>query len=694
MLSGSIYRKVTAVASVVVVTAAIPAARAQSVGERAAIDSAIAAVKPALVRVFVAEVDYDEGREVKSEASGSGVIINSQGYIVTNHHVAGRAKRLVCTLSNKERIDADLVGTDALTDIAVIKLRPIVNREFPVASWGDSSQLRVGDRVFAMGSPLALSQSVTMGIVSNTEMILPDYASGSLTLEGEDVGSMVRWIGHDSPISPGNSGGPLVNEKGQVVGINEIEIGLSGAIPSNLAREVAERLIKSGHVDRSWIGLGIQPLLKGDTNSRGALIGFVMPGSPAKDAGFKPGDILVKLAGNDVNVRFAEELPIFNQMVAALPIGQEVDAMVLRDGKQVPLKVKTANRPEAEPKQCEMKQWGMCASNLSFAMARSMKRASQEGVVVQSIRAGGPCGESKPGIEPGDVIVELQGTPIKSCADLLAATETATKGKTELTPVLVSFDRGTERLITVVKVGIQNFEDPGREVRKAYLPVATQVLTTDIAEALGVPNRTGVRITQVYPGTSADKAGLKVGDLIVGIDGDDIAASQPEDSEVFSTMIRQYKVGKTAKLTVIRDGKTTAVPVVLEEARPLTREMKKYIDDSFEFTARDMAFQDRVQKNIDKGVLGVYVEEVAEGGWAALGSLNVGDIIRTVDGQAVPDVATLRAVMQKIESAKPKYVVLRVERGIQEEFIELETDWSGGKVPTTIVKKTSEGDSK
>jgi serine protease Do len=211
------------------------------------------------------------------------------------------------------------------------------------------------------------------------------------------------------------------------------------------------------------------------------------------------------------------------------------------------------------------------------------------------------------------------------------------------------------------------------------LPVATQVLTTDIADAVGAKGRTGVRVTQVYPGTSADKAGLKVGDLIVGLDGEEISASQPEDSQVLPAMIRQYKIGTAVKLTVLRDKKQLTVPVVLEEARPLAREMKKYRDEDFEFAARDMAFQDRVEKNIDKNIVGVYVEEVTEGGWAALGSLHVGDLIRSVGGQPVSDVAALSALMRKIAAQKPKFVVLRVQRGVEEMFIELEADWSGTK---------------
>src|SRR5262249_49366418 len=153
--------------------------------------------------------------------SGSGTIISADGFVVTNHHVAGRPRRIMCTLSTHEEVPADLVGTDPLSDIAVIKLHPDKPRGVPVARFGDSDKLARGQSVLAMGSPLALSQSVTLGIVSNLEMIMPQSSGGDL-LDGEDVGTIVRWIGHDAAIYPGNSGGPLVNLAGEIVGVNEI----------------------------------------------------------------------------------------------------------------------------------------------------------------------------------------------------------------------------------------------------------------------------------------------------------------------------------------------------------------------------------------------------------------------------------------------------------------------------------------
>src|SRR6185436_19254978 len=153
----------------VLISALSPPARQQTIpgqapGQSAAIDAAISHVGPSLVRIHVVTTDYQDGREVKREASGSGTIIRPEGYVLTNHHVAGRTKSIMCTLATREEVPADLVGTDPLSDIAILKLRPARPRTFPAARFGDPSKLKVGERVLALGSPLALSQSVTMGI--------------------------------------------------------------------------------------------------------------------------------------------------------------------------------------------------------------------------------------------------------------------------------------------------------------------------------------------------------------------------------------------------------------------------------------------------------------------------------------------------------------------------------------------------
>ena len=645
---------------------------------RKAMDEAIAKVKPALVQIHVVMVDYEEGREKKIDGYGSGAIIDKRGFVLTNHHVAGHPARLFCIMSDKEELEAELVGTDALCDIAVIRIKGDGKREFPCVAFGDSALLQVGDRVLAMGSPVSISQSVTLGIISNTEMIQPrlfEHYGIRFLMDGEDVGSLVRWIAHDAAIYGGNSGGPLVNLQGEVIGVNEISMGLGGAIPSNLARDVAEQIMKQGHVTRAWLGLETQTQLKHAEVRRGALIGGVIQGSPAEKAGFLPGDVLLRLGDKDVEARFREQIPLLAQMIAGLPIGHETVALVLRGGAEKTLKITPIEREPMELKTSELKQWGMTARNISLMAAKEMKRDSRDGVLVTSIRPGGPCGEAKPVLEEEDVLVSVAGKPMKRVEDLVSLTSQITEGRKDPVPTLVEFERKAEKYLTVVKVGIQDLEDPGSEVKKAWLDAATQVLTSLMAEQLGLAGRKGVRLTDVYKGGKAETAGLRAGDIVVAVDGDKIEASNPEDLEVFPNMIRQYKIGSVVELTLLRGGKEEKVKVELVRAPMLAREMKKYRDENFEFTVRDVAFLDKTDNKWDDSQYGVYVEDVKPGGWASVGNLSGDDLILDVAGVRVDDVAVFEKTMKIIGAGKPVSVVFHVLRGIHHLYVELEPDW-------------------
>lgn len=644
----------------------------------AQIDQAIDRMRRALVRIRVVSADYSGGREVKMQEVGSGAIISKDGYIITNHHVAGHARRIFCTLWNREEIEAKLVATDPLTDISVIKLMPDKPREFTPAQFGDSSKVRVGDYVLAMGSPMALSQSVTLGIVSNTEMIMPSFwgSMAEFKLDGENVGALVRWIAHDAAIYGGNSGGPLVNLQGQIVGINEISFGLSGAIPGNLAQSVAEQLISKGKVERSWVGFDVQPLFKHLHEQRGIIISGVLEHSPASEAGLRAGDLLLSLNGTETDVRFGEQMPAFMQLVTSLPTGKSVPAMILRDGKKITVHLTPIEREKAYPPEEELRKWGITARNISPFIERELKRDTLDGVLVTSVRPGGPAGEAKPGIASDDILVNVNGEPVRNLSDLDALTEKMTKGHSDPVPVLATFERKAERYLTVVKVGIEELRDPGLEVTKAWLPVETQVVSRDIARQLGDPNLKGFYITRVYPDTTAAKAGLKTGDFITAVDDQKLMANSSEYQDELSDLIRQYDIGKTVELTVLRDGKTSKIPVELVRSPRLQREMKKYRNDEFEFTARNVSFFDSAEKEWSRNQSGALVEEVKPGSWAELGSLYVGDLILEVDGHSIRNVDDLRHEMEQVANEKKSIVIFKVLRGIHTMFLEMEPRWT------------------
>src|SRR5207249_11402879 len=191
-------------------------------------------------------------------------------------------------------------------------------------------------------------------------------------------------------------------------------------------------------------------------------------------------------------------------LVTSLPIGQPVPALVLRDGKEIKCQLEPTERGELNPKQQELKQWGLTARNLSFLIAKEMKRTNQNGVLVTSVRPGGPAGEAKPGLELKDVLIEVNATPVNNVEELTALTRKLTQDKTEPSPVIATFERESRRYLSVVKIGIQELRDPGLEVTKAWLPVETHVISREIAKQLGKPELKGFYITQVYPNTTAE----------------------------------------------------------------------------------------------------------------------------------------------------------------------------------------------
>jgi serine protease Do len=288
-----------------------------------------------------------------------------------------------------------------------------------------------------------------------------------------------------------------------------------------------------------------------------------------------------------------------------------------------------------------------------------------------SLRPNGPADQAKPALRPGDLVFEIEGHPIRSVADMEAQTKAlSTPGAR--TKALVGFERNRERYLTVVEIGSVAADEPPRDAKKAWVPVTLQVLTPTLADRLGLKGKTGVRVTRLLD----EKTPLRVGDVILAIEGKPVTATALNDDDVFATTIRRdYKVGSSVSLTVNRQGKEQTVVVVLAATPSQPREMKTYDDPTLEFRARDVAEVDQQDPRY-KGALGnVMVESVAARGWASLGRLAGGDLILAIDGKPVQNVADLEARMKDIAARRPTSVVFEVKRGIRTMFIEIQPSW-------------------
>jgi serine protease Do len=273
--------------------------------------------------------------EFETEGEGSGVIVSEDGYIVTNHHVVAQAKEINVVLSDGREAIADVIGTDEVSDVAVLKID--LPNPFP-AEWGDSDELDIGDLVWAMGSPFGLKQTTTFGIISAKER--------------RGVSSYQDYLQTDAAVNPGNSGGPLVGTDGKVVGINTAIVGpsfrgVSFAIPSNTAREVYQELRDSGAVSHGWLGVSlgrISPHLaeRLQVPTAGAIIEAIFQGSPADRADLQPADVIVKWDGHPITT--PTDLTL---LVVDTPVGSEVEVVFIRGGRERTTTVKVARRPPA-----------------------------------------------------------------------------------------------------------------------------------------------------------------------------------------------------------------------------------------------------------------------------------------------------------------------------------------------------------
>jgi serine protease Do len=355
-------------------------------------------------------------RERRERSLGSGVIVSPEGYILTNNHVVDGATDIRVTLSDKREFKATIVGTDPKTDVAVLKVDAA---NLPAVTIGDSSKVQVGDYALAIGDPFGVGQTVTMGIVS---------AKGRTNLGIEDYEDFIQT---DAPINPGNSGGALVNDHGELIGINTAILshgsggneGIGFAVPVNLARQVMDQILKNGKVTRAYLGIipqDVTPAIAkamGQSEPQGVLVGDVSPDSPAQESGLQRGDIILEVNGKPV--ADANEL---RMSISMMQPDATVKLNVVRNGDRRDLSVKLGQLPtpeehaQVEKNGSESALEGVAVENLDAQTAQELGLPpNAAGVVVTNVSPSSPYADS--GLHRGDVIQEVNRQPVKSVAD-------------------------------------------------------------------------------------------------------------------------------------------------------------------------------------------------------------------------------------------------------------------------------------
>jgi serine protease Do len=391
-------------------------------------------------RFFGGQVPHD----YKQHGLGSGVIVSPDGYILTNNHVVGGAEEIHVTLMDKREFTAKVIGKDAKTDLALIKIES--KDTLPVAELGNSDGMDIGDWVVAIGNPFGFTLTTTAGIISAKGRMLG--------------GNYDDFLQTDASINPGNSGGPLFNTQGQVIGINTAiysrtgtNAGIGFAIPVNLAKHVMDQLKSHGRVVRGWLGVEIQEVTPdlaqsfGLAKPEGALVASIDKDGPAAKSGLERGDVVLKFDGKDVHDE--HELPV---LVADTPINKKVEVEVVRNGKHQNLEVTVGELKEAPVQTAKAEEpgtnWGMQVGDITPEIASQFHLQTDKGVVVRHVAPDSPAADS--GIQPGDLILEVDHDKVASVNDFLAKAKAAKSGNKS---ALLLVQRGGTTIYMVIKAG-------------------------------------------------------------------------------------------------------------------------------------------------------------------------------------------------------------------------------------------------
>lgn len=371
-------------------------------------------VFPAVVFIKVLREDMQRGEKQTQEVSGSGVIISASGEVLSNWHVVDKATEVRCLLSDGRAFAAKVLGTDKDTDISLLQLQmPSGSPPLSFARFGDSTRLTEGDFVMAMGAPWGLSRSVSIGIISCTRRFLPGASEYSI------------WLQTDAAISPGNSGGPLVNTAGEVVGLNTRAMMAGGdtgfTVPIEVAAEVANQIRKNGKMDWSWTGLQLQPLKDFNRNvyfpfEEGVMVAETDPESPARRAGIVAGDRILKVNGQRFEGQTQEDLPGLRRFLGLLPKGQTARFELISKEKTRTIEVTPREKGQVEGEQLDCPRWDFTAKAINQFDNPDLHFQRKEGVFIYGVKF--PGNAAAAGLSQQDILLKIDGREVKNLEDV------------------------------------------------------------------------------------------------------------------------------------------------------------------------------------------------------------------------------------------------------------------------------------
>lgn len=379
-------------------------------------------VFPAVVYIQVVTDDLSSGKARNTVVSGSGVLISPDGEVLSNWHVIDKARSIRCQLNNGEAFTARLIGADKDVDLALLKLvRPEGAPPLAFARIDADDRLAEGDFVMAMGAPWGLNRSVSIGIISCASRYLPE-STYSL------------WYQTDASISPGNSGGPLVNTSGDIVGINTLGFLFGGtvafAVPAPTIRDILPRLRAYGKLNWAWFGFLLQPLrdFERDINfdfPDGVIVSGTEPGSPARKAGFLPNDRIIAIGGNPVTVGTNESMPGVRRMLGLMPFGVKVPFTVVRGGETLRIEVAPVEKGAVEGGEISCPRWGLTAKEINRFDTPNLHYFRNSGVYIFGVSDFGNAMEAR--LYPNDIVVSVDGTPVSTLEELKTVYDAAMK---------------------------------------------------------------------------------------------------------------------------------------------------------------------------------------------------------------------------------------------------------------------------